>query len=134
MTAANTLKVLAVGFAAGVLTVAVFPGARSQVVRQSEVTLKAECERAIDSDPDISKQKADIESKSLVDLPTIAAHQSGIPSCVRYVRALLSDPDRAQEERWEIEELDRQDSESSAPDLTRIESDLSNIESDLSRR
>jgi hypothetical protein len=132
----TTLKTLAVGFAAGVLTVAFLLGLSSEYRRvgltASEAALKAECEKAFDATPDASKNRADIESKWVGDLPTIAAHRGEFPSCVRYVRALLNDPYRAQAERWELEELDRQDS--SAPDLSNIESVLSSIESDLSRR
>src|SRR5262249_48362290 len=58
----------------------------------SEAALKAECEKAFDATPDASKNRADIESKWVGDLPTIAAHRGEFPSCVRYVRALLNDP------------------------------------------
>ena len=89
---------------------------------------KSESERAIDADPEISKQKADIESKSIVDLPAYAAHEEGVPGCVRYVRALLSDPDRAQEERWEIEATrSPRFGIKRAGLLTSIKSDLINI-------
>jgi hypothetical protein len=114
----TTLKALAVGFAAGVLTAAFVLGLSSEYrglsLTASEAALKAECERSFDASPNASKNRAEIESGEVVDLPTIAAHGwelgEKFPSCVRYVRALLNDPDRAQAERWEFEELDRQHS------------------------
>ncbi len=72
-----------------------------------EASLETECENAIGADPQLAQQREHFQSVLVFDMPTFFAVKKRVPSCVSYVRALLSDPDRATEERWEIDAISR---------------------------
>jgi hypothetical protein len=141
MARSKVMVVVVAGFMAGALTVALFLALRStnqnRLRSQDEVAMKDKCEKEIDADPKVSSEMREVERMFIIDVPTIIAHGEGqsrngsFPSCVKYVRALLSDPELGPEERWKIHELELGSIQS---DLSSIEMDLSSIESELATK